>query len=118
MSTKLYLSLLVTSRCVFVKMEFFFEEDNVFMNGIVGIVRNLAEPLHREDEEVERQRQVRNENYVEQTVANYSDFQFRLHFRMSRQTFEVNILKYLYFGFITILGIIILVTFTRNWKYL
>lgn len=71
------------------------DDDIVDVNNvIVGIARDLAVPFHEEHLVVERKRRVRNEDYFERTIPNYVDFEFREHFRMSRQTFQVIIQMY------------------------
>lgn len=69
--------------------------DNFFQDYIYGGVE-LAEPLFNQMENIpaERLEVVRNENYFEETIPNYSENQFREHFRMTRRTFRVQSTKY------------------------
>lgn len=64
-------------------------DDDVNVVDIVQLGLDLAEGNHGEIIQ-QRPRIVRNENYFEVTIPTYSDVQFREHFRMSRQTFQVN----------------------------
>lgn len=67
------------------------EEENSVIR-VVEAVAVLAEPLINllDIFPLERPIVVRNENYFEQTISNYSNIQFREHFRMSRETFNVS----------------------------
>lgn len=67
-------------------------EEPLNINRIVQIALNLAEPIH---EDVFENEVIRNRNYYEVIIPNYTDVQFCEHFRMSRQTFEVCILQIL-----------------------
>lgn len=61
--------------------------DDANLHGIVAQAFALAEDLPDEDQN--NPNVVRNQNYFEQTIPQYTDFQFREHFRMSRATFQV-----------------------------
>lgn len=67
-----------------------FFEDGIDLNIVGYMAENLAAPLPLLRIE-NRPRRVRNENYFENIVPNYSDIQFFEHFRMSRETAEVSI---------------------------
>lgn len=70
----------------------FFEND-LNINIVGHMAENLAVPLPLLRIE-NRPRKVRNENYFENIVPEYSDVQFFEHFRMSRETAEVSIGRY------------------------
>lgn len=67
-----------------------FFEDDFNPNLMLNLVEQLVEPAHYDDLPI-REDVVRNDGYFENTVLNYSDEQFRQHFRMSRETFQVSI---------------------------
>ncbi|CAG9832264.1 unnamed protein product [Diabrotica balteata] len=65
-----------------------FDNEQEMILGAVNAVLDLAEPLD-DVFPLERNNVTRNMNYVENIVPQYTDLQFREHFRMSRVTFEV-----------------------------
>lgn len=65
-----------------------FDEDDFNVGLLIHPALDLAEPVYNENI-VERNNVVRNENYFELTILSYTDIQFKDHFRMSRQTFQV-----------------------------
>ncbi|KAK9687319.1 DDE superfamily endonuclease [Popillia japonica] len=67
------------------RVQFLFEDNGINVAAIINAALNLNRPNNQIEE---RERVVRNENYFEVTIPNYSDLQFREHFRMSRQTFQ------------------------------
>lgn len=78
------------------RVQFLFEDNGINVAAIINAALNLNRPNNQIEE---RERVVPNENYFEVTIPNYSDLQFREHFRMSRQTFQVNV-KYPFRGFL------------------
>ena len=61
--------------------------------GVVALfLVQRGEMLQREAQEEEERRQpTRVEGYVEHTVQMYSNQEFKAHFRMARETFEVRV---------------------------
>lgn len=67
----------------------FFVDDGVDMNAVMNVADNLGRPLPMLQIE-NREERVRNANYFETVVPNYTDIQFYEHFRMSRGTADVS----------------------------
>ncbi|KAK5646228.1 hypothetical protein RI129_004692 [Pyrocoelia pectoralis] len=65
----------------------FFEQDPV--NELIAVVVENGAPLNYELHGQNRENGVvRNSNYYEETIVNYTDQQFKEHFRMTRNTFN------------------------------
>lgn len=65
-------------------------ENPVNMNEVINVVINVLENGEREEDRI----CVRNENYYEHTIPNYSLDEFRLHFRMKREAMEVSFIYF------------------------
>lgn len=70
-------------------LTFLMEDDNMDMNVILYVAQQLQEPVFALDNE-NTETLVRNTDYYEQTIPQYTDDQFYRHFRMSRKTFDVS----------------------------
>lgn len=66
---------------------FFVDDVNI---NVIGAVAEFGHPLFDEDLlPLQREEVVRNQDYFETIIPLYSNQQFREHFRMSRETFNV-----------------------------
>lgn len=63
------------------------EDNPLQFNVILNVVEDLAQPGERDVERVVR---VRNDNYFEGVIPQYTDVSFKQHFRMSRDTVDVS----------------------------
>lgn len=74
-------------------LPFFLDEDDFVLN-MGGAALEVANPVAENIMPQNRPEVIRNQNYFEEIIPLYTNEQFREHFRMSKESFEVQFSSY------------------------